>query len=160
MKATIIYHSESGTTRAVAENIAKGMIEEGLEVKCFSIDDVDADWANGSCCLIMGTPVYSADVSGKMKMFLEKMPGLNVAGKLGGAFATANYAYGGGEHALQTILTHMMVRGMLVYSGGGAAGKPIIHLGPVVCKQAADCLEDVQTDWGRRMARKAKEIFR
>ena len=36
----------------------------------------------------------------------------------------------------------------------------IIHLGPVVCKQATDCLEDVQTDWGRRMARKAKEIFR
>ncbi|MBR0138848.1 MAG: flavodoxin family protein [Firmicutes bacterium] len=160
MKASIIYHSESGNTKAAAEHIAKGIQEEGLEVKCFSIDEVDEAWGRESKLLIMGCPVYSADVSAKMKAYLEKMPGLEAAGKLGGAFATANFAYGGGDLALHTILTHMMVRGMLVYSGGGAAGKPIIHLGPVVCKQSADCPPELQTDWGRRMARKAKEIFR
>ena len=49
-----------------------------------------------------------------------------LTGKLGGAFATAEYLHGGAELGIQTILDHMLVLGMMAYSGGGAYGAHLI----------------------------------
>ncbi len=159
MKASILYLSKTGNTKAMAEQIAGGMSAEGVEAKIFPIDAVDKDWVNESSCVIIGSPTYYADVSAEIKAFLETLGGYGVAGKLGGAFATAGFSYGGGDIALQTILTHMMFWGMLTYSGGGAAGNPPIHLGPVAGGSASDGTPELFRDYGQRMARKAKELF-
>ncbi len=159
MKASILYCSVTGNTKAKAEQIAEGMKGEGLEVKCFSIDEIDKAWVAESACVIIGSPVYYADVSAKVKVFLETLGGYGVAGKLGGAFATAAYSYGGGDIALQTILTHMMFFGMLTYSGGGSKGAPPIHLGPVSSPKAGDGSDELFRLYGKRMAEMAKKLF-
>ena len=159
MKASILYHSESGKTKAMAGVIAEAMRSEGMDVKTFSIDAPDREFIKASSCVIFGSPVYFADISGKMKMFLESLKGYDLAGKLGGAFATADYSYGGGDIALQTILTHLMCHGMLVFSGGVFQAAPPVHLGPVASADGGSGTPELFRLYGQRMARKAKEMF-
>ena len=158
MKATIIYHSKTNHTEKMAEKIATGMEKvDKVTVKTFSIETVDETWINESDCIIIGTPTYYADLTADMKTFLETMGKYKLAGKLGGAFATAAFVYGGGELAISTILRHMMVYGMMVYSSGGTE-KPPIHIGPVAINGNADT-EAIFEEYGTRMAKQAKKIF-
>ena len=161
MKMSVIYHTRTGNTKRMAEVIAKGMEKvEGVEAKAFSIDAIDEAWVKESTCIVAGCPTYYASVSGEMKIFLESMGKYGVAGKLGGAFATANYIHGGGELAMQTILDHMMVYGMLAYSAGGSLGKPVIHLGPEAVAGKLEESDDIFLLYGERMAKKASELFK
>lgn len=159
MKASILYYSKSGNTKNMAEKIMDGMISEGIETKTFSITDVDEDWIKESSCIIVGTPTYLADVAAELYAFLESMGKYKPAGKIGGAFATEGYIHGGGNIAIQTILNHMMVYGMLPYSGGGTFGKPVIHLGPVALDKHPDEYNELFITYGKRMAIKTKELF-
>lgn len=94
-----------------------------------------------------------------VKVWLEKSAGpCGLAGKLGGAFATADYIHGGGDIGVQVILTHMMVHGMLVYSGGYAYGVPVVHLGPVAISKSLEESTDTFFEYGKRMATKTKEL--
>lgn len=85
--------------------------------------------------------------------------------KLGGAFATEQYSHGGGTLVIQNLLQLEMVGGMLCYSGGGACGKPVIHLGPVGVNNnvekhnGMEFHKDTFIVYGQRFASKAKEIF-
>lgn len=162
IKISVLYHSVSGTTKKLAEAIVQGInTVEGAEGKAFPIDQTDAEFIKESKCVILGTPVYYASMSGEIKMWFEKEArALGLAGKLGGAFATADYVHGGGEIAIQSVLSHMMVYGMLAYSGGGAYGKPVIHLGPVAIKSEADQYITIFSTYGKRMAAKTIEIFK
>ena len=81
------------------------------------------------------------------------------AGKVGGAFATADYLHGGGDLGIQTILNHMMVLGMLTYSGGGSFGKPVIHLGPVALHGHLEESKELFRLYGQRMATKTVSLF-
>ena len=131
MKMTVLYHSVTGNTKTMAQVIAEGMMTvAGVEAKAFPIENWDAAWVKESKCVVLGTPIYLADLCSAVKVWLDG-PALKagLAGKVGGAFATADYLHGGGDLGIQTILNHMMVLGMLTYSGGGSFGKPVIHLG-------------------------------
>ena len=94
---------------------------------------------------------------GDLRQMVSMIPGL--AGKLGGAFATADYVHGGGELGIQSILDHMLVLGMLAYSGGGSFGKPVIHLGPVSVNGLSEDFSETFETYGKRMATKAVELF-
>ncbi len=161
MKATILYHSVSGNTKAVAEIIAAGMNSvEGMEAKAFSIDAVDEDFAKESKCIIAGCPIYAASVTAAMQTFLQtEFRKCAPFGKIGGAFATANYVHGGGELGIRSILDAMMVMGMLAYSSGAAYGAPVIHLGPVALGAKLDETKENFEIYGKRMAEKTMEIF-
>ena len=161
IKIAVIYHSVTGTTRRMAEEICKGVNSvDGVEGMAFPIENPDAEYVKESKCVILGTPVYYASMSGTVKMWFEKTRGqFGLPGKLAGAFATADYVHGGGEIAIQSILSHMMVSGMLAYSGGGAYGKPVIHLGPVGVKRDIESYAETFRIYGERMAMKTLELF-
>lgn len=161
MKMMVVYHSQTGNTGRMAQLICDGMAQvSGVEAKAFSIDQIDAAWAAESRCVVVGTPTYLASMSAETKLWLDKSAKqYGLAGKLGGAFATANYIHGGAEAAIQSILSHMMVLGMLVYSGGGGHGAPVIHLGPVLVNDYQEQCRPMFTLYGQRMAQKAVEIF-
>lgn len=162
MKMVVLYYSKTGNTKQMAEVIAKGMrTVASVEAKAFSIEEIDEDWAKESKCIVLGTPIYMASVCGAVKSWLEgpcKKYGL--AGKIGGAFATSDYIHGGGELGIRLILDHMLVYGMLTYSGGGAYGKPVIHLGPVALKDHLEESKDTFLLYGQRMATKTIEMYK
>lgn len=161
MKVSIVYHSVSGNTKKMAEFMADKMNSfENLEVKAFSIDNVDEEWIKESKGVIVGTPTYMADMSDAMKKWLSYSAlKYNLSGKLGGAFATADYIYGGGTLAIQNILGYMLILSMLTYSGGAMFGVPVIHLGPVAIKDKLEESYDTFEIFAQRMANKLLEIF-
>ena len=161
MKASVLYHSKSGNTKAMAEVIARGICESGdISAKTFSVDEIDSDWVKESKCVIIGSPTYMASISAKMKDWLDNEAGkYGLGGKIGGAFATAKYVHGGGDLGIRLMLDTMMVFGMLVYSGGGAWGNPVIHLGPVAIDDELSRYEDTFLIYGKRMGEKTLELF-
>ena len=161
MKTTVLYHSVTGNTKTMAQVIAEGMMTvAGVEAKAFPIENWDAAWVKESKCVVLGTPIYLADLCSAVKVWLDG-PALKagLAGKVGGAFATADYLHGGGDLGIQTILNHMMVLGMLTYSGGGSFGKPVIHLGPVALHGHLEESKELFRLYGQRMATKTVSLF-
>lgn len=161
MKMSVLYYTRTGHTRQMAECIVRGMAEQpGVGARAFSIDQADEDFVRDSRCVILGTPTYFASTAAEVKTWLDTASKkLGLAGKLGGAFATEDYLHGGGDLAIQSILVHMMVLGMLVYSGGGSFGPPVIHLGPAALGGHAEEYEELFRLYGSRMASKALELF-
>ena len=133
---------------------------DGAEAKAFPITAVDEEYVKASTALIVGTPTYNGTLTARMKSWLESGPSrLNVAGKLGGAYATAAFIHGGGDLAIQCVLTHLMVDGMMVYSSGQAKGMPVIHLGPVAISPDLDTFADLFRIYGKRMAEQAARVI-
>ena len=160
MKISILYYSLTGHTREMAEVIAEGVrTVPGCEVKLFPLDAIDKEFLAASSAVFFGTPTYLASTCWQWKKWFDEPAPCLLGGKLGAVFATANFAQGGADIAIQTLLTHMLVKGMLVYSGGGACGQPYIHLGAVALKENFEASKPMFRIFGERVARKAKEIF-
>lgn len=64
MKIAIIYHSESGNTKNVAENVLEGVANvDGIEVKAMDIIDIDKEFVSEAKAVIVGGPIYSSSYS-------------------------------------------------------------------------------------------------
>ncbi|MCR5826208.1 MAG: flavodoxin domain-containing protein [Oscillospiraceae bacterium] len=167
MKLAVIYDSKTGNTKQAAEWIAEGMRRvSGVEADAFSIHAADEDFVQDARGVVVGSPSYAALMTPDMHGWLLGASGkLALAGKLGGAFATEQFTHGGGETVIQSILTIEMVKGMLCYSGGGASGMPVIHLGPVGVNDNVEkhngmaLYKDNFLIYGERFAAKAAELF-
>ena len=161
IKLAVIYDSKSGNTKAAASAIAAGMTSvEGIEAKIFSINEVDESYIEESCGIVFGSPTYMAGPTADFYTWFEKDAGkLKLAGKLGGAFATGRYIHGGEDLTINVILDHMLVKGMMVYSGGGAFGHPIIHIGPAAINWDEERFFETFRIYGERFARQASFVF-
>lgn len=161
MKATVLYFSSTGHTQKMAEAVAEGMRKvAGVQAEIFPLDQIDAAFLQESRAVVLGTPTYYASTCWQIKKWFDESSGINLAGKLGAAFATANFEQGGADIALQTVLTHMLVKGMLVYSGGTALGQPFTHLGPICTKETFEKSRPLFVTFGERVAGKATELFK
>ena len=165
MRIAIVCYSLTGHTFEMAGEIARGIEEEGAEARIFNIrtDGVDAEYISSASGLIIGTPTYMASSVWQVKKWIEEdSRSLALFGKLVGAFATAHYAQGGQDTAIMDILGQLLVKGMLVYSGGGSFGLPIIHHGPVALDKEGNHYDESRKMfrvYGRRFAAKAAELF-
>ena len=76
---SVVYDSSfRGQTAALAESVAAGARSvEGAEVHLFHVDQVDDNWdtLHASDAIIFGSPTYIGSVSGKFKLFAEKLAG-------------------------------------------------------------------------------------
>ncbi|OUO79650.1 flavodoxin [Blautia sp. An249] len=163
MNFAIIYYSKSGHAREMGEVIGEGIRRAGGQVRLFSIEEpMDVEYINSCKGVIFGTPTYLASTCWKMKKWFEEdSQGISLAGKLGGVYATAHYAQGGGDIAIVTLIGHMLVKGMMVYSGGSSQGKPFIHLGPVALDAVEGHYEEAKgmfEIFGERFAGQAEKI--
>ncbi len=165
MKISIIYFSASGRTARMAEEIKTGIAAASadIEVGLFPVAELTKDseanvaFVNESAAVIVGTPDYYASEANQLKVWLDTCP-CNLAGKLAGAYATANFPQGGADVAIQSVLTQLLVRGTLVYSSGVSKGLPFIHLGPVVFKDTEEAGAELCRVYGERFAAKALEL--
>lgn len=158
MKISIIYHSESGNTRKVAEVIKETAEKvEGIEINAFDLDHIDKGFVEASKVIIFGSPTYYASMSWQMKKYLDTMD-IKLAGKMGCAFATENFIGGGADFAELSIIGCLLVRGMIVYSGG-AAETPYTHFGAVTIKAGDEPQVERVKKYAHKIVKKAKELF-
>ena len=160
MKISILYSSKTGKTEKVAKLIEEGVKRiQGIEVKAMNLNEIDKEFIDASNGIIFGTPTYYANMSWEMKKWIDESSSFNLEGKLGAAFSTANSIAGGSDIALLAILNHLMVKGMLVYSGGVAFGKPKTHLGYVHINEIIENEDENARIFGERIAKKVSQIF-
>ena len=86
MKMAVIYHSVTGNTKNMGEQIVKGMNSvEGVEARSFPIEEVDVEFVKEAKCVVFGSPIYAAHITGQMMNYLLSEAGkLGLAGKLAG----------------------------------------------------------------------------
>ena len=160
MKVSILYYSRTGNTRTMAHYIAEGIERvEGMKAGVFSIDDIDEDFALESDGFIFGTPTYVGGPAAEMYSFLvNEVVRYRIAGKLAGVFATEQYVHGGADVAMLRMAESLMVYGMMLYSGGGSYGRPVIHFGPVEVSPDTEKYRELFVTYGERFARQIKII--
>ena len=159
MKIAIIYHTETGNTERVAALIAQGATEStGAEVRCFRIDAVDETFVGEARAVVVGGPTYAGTCSWQLKRWIDTNR-VRLAGKLGSAFATANYLGGGADAAELVMVAALLVRGCLVYAAGASEGQPFTHFGAVTIKDGDEAQRERARIFGARIARKARELW-
>ncbi len=160
MKISIIYFSKTGKTELIAQMIAKSIESvSDTEVKLFQIDKIDNEFLNESCAVIFGTPTYYSNICWQLKKWFDESWAHDLGGKIGAAFVTADYQQGGADIAALTLIQHMMVKGMLAYSGGSSLGQPYTHLGVVAVNGNDTYNAELCSAFGKRIAEQAKSIF-
>lgn len=116
----IVYHSETGNTQQMAEAVAEGASSvDGVDVLLKSTDDVAETDLYNAGAIIVGSPVYNANVSPEISAFIASWPfeGQPLKDKLGAAFVTGGGISAGEEIVQMNILQSMLVFGMVVVGG-------------------------------------------
>jgi NAD(P)H dehydrogenase (quinone) len=156
-KILVTYFSATGNTEKMAEAVAEGVRSvEGVECEFKAVTQVsNDDWlaANG---IIVGSPTYFGQMASKVKRMFditEKVYG-QLEGKVGAAFTTAGGAGCGHELTNMSIITAMLVSGMVVQ---GTTKGP--HFGPFAIGEPGD--KDLKTarDLGLRVAELTRKLF-
>jgi len=116
----IAFYSKTAHTQSLAEEVAKGaMAIPGVQVVLKSIaqtttkDLLDAD------AIIIGSPVYNANLAPEVVQFISEWPfeGNPLKDKIGAAFVTAGGISAGEELAQVNLLHSMLIFGMMVVGG-------------------------------------------
>ena len=144
----IVFHSRTGSVEALANAAAEGARESGAEVRIRRAREVadpadmakvdgwtegaarqnalyeaptheDAEWADA---ILFGTPCYFGVMATELKNFLDRLgpqwkKGM-LAGKVGGAFATASWPHGGTEVVTLSLYAPMAHLGMVIVPTG------------------------------------------
>ncbi|MCK5733373.1 MAG: flavodoxin, partial [Candidatus Latescibacteria bacterium] len=66
---------------------------------------------------------------------------------------------GGADFAELTLIAAMLVRGMLIYSGGITKGAPFLHFGAVSARRPEGLYAERCVKLGENIAEKAVELF-
>jgi NAD(P)H dehydrogenase (quinone) len=126
----VTYHSATGNTEKMAQAVAEGAkAVSGTSVVLKRVSEVAGDDLLSSDAVIVGSPVYFANMSGEVKTFFDNWTlkfGLfqdrKMRNKVGAAFATGASVSNGKEVTMLTILAAMLINQMVVVSGGGGFG--------------------------------------
>ena len=128
IQVLVTYFSVTGHTEAMAEAVAEG-VRSVTDVVCVykpvaEVTNEDLLAADG---IIVGSPTYFGQMAAEVKKMFDVSERIydGLAGKVGGAFTTSGGAGCGHELTNMSIITAMLVSGMIVQ---GTTKGP--HFGP------------------------------
>lgn len=130
VKVLVVYHSVTGNTEKMGRGVVEGAkAVSGTDVNFKRIADVTADDLLACDALIVGSPVYFANMSGDIKSFFDLwgakfklFADFKMRNKVGATFVTGASVSNGKETTMQSIHAVMLINQMIVVSGGGAFG--------------------------------------
>ncbi len=116
----ICYFSKTGNTAMMAESVKKGAASvPGVEVILKRIEETSTRDLLQADAIILGSPVYNANVAPEVSLFIANWPFEDspLKNKVGAAFVTAGGSTSGEELTQMNILQSMMIFGMIVVGG-------------------------------------------
>mgnify|MGYP003855678969 FL=1 len=116
----IAYYSQSGNTKALAQAVEEGAKSvAGVRVLLLPIDQVSNKEVLEADAIVVGSPVYNANVAPEVQKFINSWPfeGRPLKNKLGAAFVTGGGISIGEELVQLNLLHSMLIQGMLVMGG-------------------------------------------
>jgi NAD(P)H dehydrogenase (quinone) len=128
-KILICHYSRTGHTEHMAEAIAEGARQvAGATTTVAAIDKVAPRDLLACDAVIVGSPTYYGTMAWQIKQLFDESVSLHgqLAGKVGGAFASSANIAGGNETTILDILNALLIHGMIIQ------GMPMgDHYGPV-----------------------------
>ncbi len=158
-KVAVIYHSETGNTENMAGLIAEGLRAAVCEAQTMGVNELDTAYVEAARGVLFGAPTYYGTVSWQMKKLMDTFP-VSLQGKLGAPFASAAWPGGGGfEFAEFTLIAGMLIRGMMIYSGGVVTGRPPTHFGAVSTRSPDGFDAERCVKLGRNIGARINELW-
>ncbi len=117
-KILVLYDTQSGNTRTMAEAVADGarsMPDTAVTLKC--VDDAEARDLFEHDGIAVGSPTWCGQMTWKLKKFFDESTCVwgKIEDKVGCAFSTSGGQGGGNEMTCLSILSVMLNYGMLVF---------------------------------------------
>lgn len=155
-KGLVVYYSKSGNTKKMAEIIAKSMNDNGLQTDCKSVEKAKVDDLMAANAIVMGSPTYYGQMAPQLMQLLTDSVSKHgqLAGKIGGAFASSANIGGGNETTILGILEAMLIHGMII--PGEHLGD---HYGPVSINSPDQRVESQCVKAGKKIADLTKKLF-
>ena len=154
-KALVIYYSQSGNTKKMAESVVEGIKKEGLQVVLKEVKDIEAEELLQFDAIIIGSPTYYGTMAAEIKRLFDDSVSFHgrLDGKVGAAFASSANIGGGNETTILDLLNAMLIHGMIIQ--GDPQGD---HYGPVAIgspdsRSTRECVR-----LGTRVAKLAKKL--
>ncbi|MDE0561927.1 flavodoxin family protein [Algoriphagus sp. NF] len=116
----IAYYSDSGNTEVLAQSIAKGAQQvAGVEVLILSVDQVKSSQVLSADAIILGSPVYNANIAPSVQEFINSWPfeGRPLKDKIGAVFSTGGGMSIGEELVMLNLMHSMLIHGMILVGG-------------------------------------------
>ncbi|MFH1245334.1 MAG: NAD(P)H-dependent oxidoreductase [Candidatus Omnitrophota bacterium] len=128
MKVLVIYYSQTGHTKKMAQLVAEGVKSSGVDVELKDVQEVKAEELLRFQGIIIGSPTYYGTMAYQIKRLFDESVRFHeeLTGKVGAAFASSANIGGGNETTILEIIHAMLIHGMIVQ--GDATGD---HYGPV-----------------------------
>ena len=154
-KALVIYSSQTGNTKKMAEVIGEAIEKNGVKTEIKSVENVNVDELLDVDGIVMGSPVYYGSMAAPLKKLLDdsvKFHG-RLEGKVGAAFSSSANIGGGNETTVTDILNALLIHGMIVQ--GDPKGD---HYGPVSIGAPDDRVIKQCRRLGERVANLIKKV--
>ena len=153
----VIYYSQTGNTKKMAELIAEGAGKAGAAVAVKDVKEVSARELLDYDGIIMGSPTYYGTMAWQLKKLLDESVRFHgsLDGKAGGAFASSANVAGGNETTVLDILNAMLIHGMILQ--GDCEGD---HYGPVAIGAPDARASKGCRRFGERFAKLAARLIR
>lgn len=158
MKVLVLYHSKGGNTRKLAEKIAQGVEEvEGVEALLKTTKEVTKEDFVESAGIIAGSPVYFGIMAADLKRVFDDFVSVRkkMEGKVGAAFSTSGYPFGGLVTTMMSIVQVLMVYGMVIVGDPMSATG---HFGAACAGPPDEKIGEYGIQLGTRVAELAKKI--
>jgi len=132
MKILVVYYSRSGNTKKMAEAVASGVKQAGVDHDLKDINTLNVDDLLQYDAYICGSPTYYGLMAAEMKKLLDESVKYHgrLSGRVGGAFTSAGSIGGGAVTTLLSILEALLIHGMVIVGESGN-----FHYGPVAIRE-------------------------
>lgn len=127
-KIAVVYYSESGHTKKLAEMISKGIMSINTNVNLINISEMTVDDWNTlkmAAGIILGSPTYMGGVSGQFKLFLDESSSRGfwvnqlLVNKMAAGFTIATYPSGDKLSTLIQLAIFAAQHGMVWVNNAG-----------------------------------------
>lgn len=153
MQVLVLYYSKGGNTKKLAEEVSKGIESVGVRAVLKNTQEVTKEDFLNSAGIIAGSPVYFGIMAAELKKVFDDFVGLRkkMENKVGAAFTTGGHHTGGKETTIMSILTCMLIYGMIIVGDPMSASG---HYG-VACVGSPD---NVAADDGFKLGARVAEL--
>lgn len=155
-KVIIVYYSATGNTQKMAEFVAQGVRKEKVEVVVKKVEETKPTDLLNYEGIIIGSPTYYGGACAPIRDLIDKSVKFHgrLQGKVGGAFTSSGCIGGGNETTLLSILTAMLIHGMIIQ---GTSDED--HYGPVAIEAPDKRAKENCIALGQRVAKLVKKLY-
>lgn len=152
----VIYYSQTGNTKIMAELVAEGIKKEGLEAIIKDAKDADVDDLLKYEGIVIGSPTYYGTMAADIKRLLDESVKFHgkLEGKIGAAFSSSANVGGGNETTVLDILNAMLIHGMIIQGDPQGDHYGAVAIGAPDSRATRQCIR-----LGSRVAKLVKKIY-